>query len=192
MAKIYGVELKNVNIYQGMEDFHVDAEVYLNNQLVGLFLDEGNGGPEVMKFSCDVSTQKEFYYVAWRYFASYPEVDTLALYEYSQKDFAELKGTLPKISYKEWPDDKVALFFLNRLIYLHQLEQQYIQAKSEDYSAIVVATFYALKNAKAEPEKIFFTDGSEEMLSKVISLIEKTNHNYVISQYKSDQDFIIG
>ena len=110
--------------------------------------------------------------MAWRYFASYPEIDSLALYEFTQKEFTELKGSLPKVSYKEWPDDKVAMFFINRIIYLYQLEEQYRQAVSEGYAAIVVVKYYALKNAKAEPEKIFLTDGSEEMLGQVIALIE--------------------
>ena len=175
-----------------MEDFRVEAEVYLNGQPVGFFIDEGSGGPGMLKFNCDISTRKEFYYVAWRYFASYPEIDSLALYEFTQKEFGELKGSLPKVSYKEWPDDKVAMFFINRIIYLYQLEEQYRQAVSEGYAAIVVVKYYALKNAKAEPEKIYFTDGSEEMLGQVIALIEKTNHNYVISQYKSADDFLIG
>lgn len=192
MVKIFGVELKNVEITNGMEDFHVEAEVYLNGQPVGFFIDEGSGGPGMLKFNCDISTRKEFYYVAWRYFASYPEIDSLALYEFTQKEFGELKGSLPKVSYKEWPDDKVAMFFINRIIYLYQLEEQYRQAVSEGYAAIVVVKYYALKNAKAEHEKIFFTDGSEEMLGQVIALIEKTNHNYVISQYKSADDFLIG
>ncbi len=192
MVKIFGVELRNVEITNGMEDFHVEAEVYLNGQQVGFFIDEGSGGPGMLKFNCDISTRKEFYYVAWRYFASYPEIDSLALYEFTQKEFTELKGSLPKVSYKEWPDDKVAMFFINRIIYLYQLEEQYRQAVSEGYAAIVVVKYYALKNAKAEPEKLFFTDGSEEMLGQVIALIEKTNHNYVISQYKSADDFLIG
>ena len=192
MVKIFGVELKNVEITNGMEDFRVEAEVYLNGQPVGFFIDEGSGGPGMLKFNCDISTRKEFYYVAWRYFASYPEIDSLALYEFTQKEFGELKGSLPKVSYKEWPDDKVAMFFINRIIYLYQLEEQYRQAVSEGYAAIVVVKYYALKNAKAEPEKIYFTDGSEEMLGQVIALIEKTNHNYVISQYKSADDFLIG
>ncbi len=192
MVKIFGVELKNVEITNGMEDFHVEAEVYLNGQQVGFFIDEGSGGPGMLKFNCNISTRKEFYYVAWRYFASYPEIDSLALYEFTQKEFTELKGSLPKVSYKEWPDDKVAMFFINRIIYLYQLEEQYQQAVSEGYSAIIVVKYYALKNAKAEPEKIFFTDGSEEMLGQVIALVEKTNRNYVISQYKSADDFLIG
>ena len=192
MVKIFGVELKNLEITNGMEDFRVEAEVYLNGQPVGFFIDEGSGGPGMLKFNCDISTRKEFYYVAWRYFASYPEIDSLALYEFTQKEFGELKGSLPKVSYKEWPDDKVAMFFINRIIYLYQLEEQYRQAVSEGYAAIVVVKYYALKNAKAEPEKIYFTDGSEEMLGQVIALIEKTNHNYVISQYKSADDFLIG
>ncbi len=192
MVKIFGVELKNVEITNGMEDFHVEAEVYLNGQQVGFFIDEGSGGPGMLKFNCNISTRKEFYYVAWRYFASYPEIDSLALYEFTQKEFTELKGSLPKVSYKEWPDDKVAMFFINRIIYLYQLEEQYQQAVSEGYSAIIVVKYYALKNAKAEPEKIFFTDGSEEMLGQVIALVEKTNRNYVISQYKSTDDFLIG
>ena len=146
----------------------------------------------MLKFSCEMSTRKDFYYVAWRYFASYPEVDSLALYEFTQREFTDLKGSLPKVSYKEWPDEKVAMFWVSRIINLYQLEEQLNQAISEGYSAIVVAKFYALKNAKAEPEKIFYTDGSDEMLGQVISIIEKTNHNYVITQYKSDNDFQIG
>lgn len=192
MVKIFGVELKNVDITRGMEDFHVEAEIYLNGQPIGFYIDEGSGGPGMLKFSCEMSTRKDFYYVAWRYFASYPEVDSLALYEFTQREFTDLKGSLPKVSYKEWPDEKVAMFFVSRIIYLYQLEEQLNQAISEGYSAIVVAKFYALKNAKAEPEKIFYTDGSDEMLGQVISIIEKTNHNYVITQYKSDNDFQIG
>ncbi len=192
MVKIFGVELKNVSISQGMEDFHVEAEIFLEGKQIGLFLDEGSGGPGMLKFSCDLATRKDFYYVAWRYFASYPDVDTLALYEYSVKEFAELKGSLPKVSYKEWPDDKVAMFFINRLIYLYQLDEQFNQAKEEGYSAIVVARFFALKNAKAIPEKIYYTDGTDEMLDQVISIIEKTNRNYVLSHYKSSNDFLIG
>ena len=192
MVRIFGVELKNVNISQGMEDFHVEADVYLNGQQVGFFIDEGSGGPGILKFSCDMNLRRDFYLVAWRYFASYPEVDSLALYEFTQKEFTELRGSLPKVSYKEWPDEKVAMFFINRIIYLYQLDEQYAQARSEGYSAIVVAKFYALKNAKAEPEKIFYTDGTDEMLRQVIDIIEKTNRNYVIAQYKSYEDFVIG
>lgn len=192
MVKIFGVELKNVNISQGMEDFHVEADVYLNGQQIGFFMDEGSGGPGMLKFSCDMNLRRDFYLLAWRYFASYPEIDSLALYEYTQKDFNELRGSLPKVSYKEWPDEKVAMFFINKLIYLYQLNEQYKQACLEGYSAIVVAKFYALKNAKAELEKIFYTDGSDEMLTQVIDIIEKTNRNYVIAQYKSEEDFMIG
>ncbi len=192
MVKIYGVELRNVNISSGIEDYHVEAEVYLEGQQVGLYIDEGFGGPGMLKFSCDANTRKNFYYVAWRYFASYPEIDSLALYEYTQKEFVDLKGSLPKVSYKEWPDEKVAMFFIDRIIYLYQLEEQFVQAQKEGYKAIVVARFYALKNAKAEQEKVFYTDGSEEMLEKVISMIEKTNRNYLISQYRSNDDFIVG
>ncbi|MCR5234077.1 MAG: hypothetical protein K6E53_09240 [Lachnospiraceae bacterium] len=192
MAKIFGVELKNVNITRAMEDYHVETEIYLDGKQIGFFIDDGNGGPGMLKFNCDLSTRKEFYYVAWRYFASYPEIDSLALYEYTQKEFTELKGSLPKVSYKEWPDEKVAMFFINQIVYLYQLEEQFYQAKSEGYSAIVVARFYALKNAKAEPEKIFYTDGSDDMLKQVIDIIEKTNRNYVISQYTSVNDFMIG
>ena len=159
---------------------------------IAYYLDEGTGGPGIIKFNCGLNTRRDFYYVAWRYFASYPEVDSLALYEYTQKEFSELKGSLPKVSYKEWPDGKIAMFFVNRIVYLYQLEQQFIQAKSEGYDAIVVAKFYALKNAKAEPEKVFYTDGTDEMLKQVIAIIEKTNRNYVISQYSSEKDFIIG
>lgn len=192
MVNIFGVELKSVCISRGMEDFHVEAEVFLNGQQIGFFIDEGSGGQGMLKFSCDMNVRRDFYLVAWRYFASYPEVDTLALYEFTQKEFTELRGSLPKISYKEWPDEKVALFFINRLIYLHQLDEQYEQAVKEGYSAIVVARFYTLKNAKAEPDKIFYTDGTGEMLGQVIDLIEKTNRNYVITQYKSASDFVIG
>ncbi len=191
MAKIFGAEIRNVHITRGMEDYQVEAEIYLNGEQIGVFIDEGNGGSEALKFNCDLSTRKEFYYVAWRYFASYPEIDSLALYEYTQKEFSDLRGSLPKVSYKEWPDEKVALFFVNQIIYLYQLEEQLIQAGSEGYDAIVVARFYALKNAKAEPDKVFFTDGTEDMLNKVISIIEKTNKNYVISQYSSRDDFIM-
>ncbi|SDA76978.1 hypothetical protein SAMN02910368_02606 [Lachnospiraceae bacterium G11] len=192
MAKIFDVELKNINITWGMEDFHVEAEIYLEGQQIAYYLDEGTGGPGIIKFNCDLNTRRDFYYVAWRYFASYPEVDSIALYEYTQKEFSELKGSLPKVSYKEWPDGKIAMFFVNRIVYLYQLEQQFIQAKTEGYDAIVVAKFYALKNAKAEPEKVFYTDGTDEMLKQVIAIIEKTNRNYVISQYSSEKDFIIG
>ncbi len=192
MVKIFGVELKNVNISQGMEDFRVEADVYLNGQQVGFFMDEGSGGPGIFKLSCEINLRRDFYLLAWRYFASYPEIDSLALYEYTQKDFNELRGSLPKVSYKEWPDEKVAMFFINKLIYLYQLNEQYKQACLEGYSAIVVAKFYVLKNAKAEPEKIFYTDGSDEMLTQVIDIIEKTNRNYVIAQYKSEEDFMIG
>ena len=41
-------------------------------------------------------------------------------------------------------------------------------------------------------EKVFYTDGTDEMLKQVIAIIEKTNRNYVISQYSSEKDFIIG
>lgn len=192
MAKIFGVELRNVSIARGMEDFHVEAEIFLDGKQVGYFIDEGSGGPGMLKFNCDLTTKKEFYYVAWRYFASYPEIDSLALYEYTQKEFSELKGSLPKVSYKEWPDEKVAMFFVNRIIYLYQLEEQFNQARGEGYSAIVTVRFFALKNAKAEPEKVFYTDGSGDMLNQVIAIIEKTNHNYVVTQYCSENDFLIG
>ncbi len=192
MVNIFGVELRNVSITRAMEDFHVEAVIFLNGKQIGFFIDEGSGGPGMLKFNCDLSTRKEFYYVAWRYFASYPEIDSIALYEYTLKEFTELKGTLPKVSYKEWPDEKVAMFFINRIVYLYQLEEQYNQAKSEGYSAIVVARFYALKNAKTVPEKIFYTDGTDEMLKEVISVIEENNRNYVIKQYGSENDFHIG
>lgn len=192
MAKIYDVELKDISITQGVEDWIVEAVIQLKGELVGRFLDEGNGGPGVIKFNCDLSTRRDFYYVAWRYFASYPEIDSIALCEYTQKEFSELKSSLPKVSYKEWPDEKVAMFFVDKLLYLHQLEQQYAQAREEGYEAIMSVRYFALKNAKYVPEKIYYTDGTEQQAAQVIDMIEQENRNYIVTIYNSYDDFVIG
>ncbi len=192
MARIYDVELRNVRIDQGFEDWRLEAEVYLQGDKIGLFLDEGSGGPGALKFCCDLNARRNFYYVAWRYFASYPEIDILALYEYTQKEFVELKGSLPKVSYKEWPDEKVAIFFIDKLVYMYQLEQQYDMAAREGYNSIIVIRYFALKNAKAEPDKIYYMDGSEEDFNIIIMAIEEKNRNYIVAQYNTKSDFEIG
>lgn len=192
MAKFFDVWLDKVEISPGIEDCKINAEIFLKGEKVGMFFDEGSGGSSILKFCCEQDTKKEFYYSVWRYFASYPEIDRLALYDYTQKEFSELKGTLPKIDYKGWADEKVSIFFIDRLIYLWQIEEQFKSAMSEGYEAIVVAQFYNLKNAKASPDKIYYTDGSAEQLNQVIELIEQTNKNYTVSQYSSINDFVIG
>lgn len=189
--KVFGVELKNIQITSGMEDVHICCDIYLNSKLIGIYIDEGSGGNGFLKFCCESSEQKDFYYIAWRYFASYPEIDSIAIYEFPLKDFLEYRGNLPKVSYKGWPDHKVALFFINKLVYYYQIEQQYYQALKEGYRTILVIHYIELKDTKSRPDQIFYTDGSESQFNQVIDVINESSKNYIISQFSSEKDFMI-
>ena len=191
MAKVYGVELKNVIIDSGFENYRAQATIYLDGIEVGFFLDDGNGGTSIIKFSCDINIKSRFYYVAWRYFASYPDIDSSALLEFTQKEFIEYKSNLPKIDYKEWPDEKVAVFFVEKLLYLFQIEEQYSMATSEGYVAIAVVRFFTLKNVKAEPDRIFYFDNSAEQLNEIIAQLGNKSLNYIIRTYSCEADFDI-
>ena len=189
--KVYGVELKNMQLSPGLEDVQICCDVYLNNCKIGVYFDEGSGGNGILKFCCESFYQKDFYYTAWRYFASFPDVDSLALYEFTLKDFLEYKGNLPKVSYKEWPDEKIALFFVNKLIYLYQIELQFEQALKEGYHSILVIHYFELKNAKLRQDQIYYTDGSESQANQVIDMISNSDKNYIVTQFNSKDDFII-
>ena len=189
--KIYGVELQNIQISPGMEDIRICCDVYLNHDKIGVYLDEGSGGNGILKFCCEASEQKDFYYTAWRYFASYPDIDSIVLYDFTLKDFLEYKGNLPKVSYKGWPDDKVTLFFINKLIYLYQIEQQYYQALEEGYRTLLVIHYIELKNISSKQDQIFYTDGSESQYNQVIEMINDSSQNYIITSFSSIKDFII-
>lgn len=192
MGRIYEVELRDVQIYQTDDGMNVSADIYMKGSKVAIYLDDGAGGNGCLKFCGNDSSKREFYYVAWKYFASYPEIDSLILTEYSQSEFVKAKGNLPKVDYRDWPDEKIALFFVDKLIYLYQIEEQYINATDEGYKAIVVARFYELKNSKWRPELVFYTDGTEDQFHKVIEKIEEENKNYTVSLYRSAADFVIG
>ncbi len=192
MIRIYDVELNNVQIHQTEDGMNVSADIYMNGVKIAIYLDDGVGGNGCLKFCGDENSKREFYYVAWKYFASYPEIDSIVLTEFTQSEFVKLKGNLPKVDYKNWPDEKVALFFVDRLIYMYQIEEQYRYAIEEGYKAVVVAKFYELKNAKWRPEIVYYTDGGEDEFNRVIELIEKENKNYTLSLYRSKDDFIIG
>ena len=192
MGRIYDVELRNVQIYQTSDGLNVGASIYMKGERIALYLDDGAGGNGCLKFCGRASAKREFYYVAWKYFASYPEIDAIVLTEYTQSEYTKAKGNLPKVDYKDYPDEKIALFFVDRLIYLYQIEEQFDIAVEEGYRAVVVARFYELKNAKWRPEMVFYTDGGEEDFNKVIAKIEEESKNYTLSLYKTKEDFVIG
>ena len=192
MGRIYEVELQNVHIYQTDDGINISTDICMNDRKIAIYLDDGAGGNGCLKFCDTESSKKEFYYAAWKYFASYPEIDSVILTEYTQGEFIKAKGNLPKVDYKDWTDEKVALFFIDKLIYLYQIEEQYKIALVEGYKALIVARFYELKNAKWCPEKVFYTDGSEEEFNIVIEKIEEENKNYTVSLYRSERDFFIG
>ena len=192
MGKIYDVELRNVQIYQTNDGLNVGADIYMKGEKIAFYFDDGAGGNGCLKFCGKDDSKREFFFVAWKYFASYPEIDSIILTEYTQSEFSKAKGNLPKVDYKDYPDEKIALFFIDKLIYLYQIEEQYDIATDEGYGAVVVARFYELKNAKWRPEIVFYTDGGEEEFNKVIKKIEEDNKNYTLSLYRSKNDFIIG
>ena len=192
MGRIYEVELKDVHIYQTSDGLNVSADIYMKGEKIAMYLDDGAGGSGCLKFCGSENSKREFYYVAWKYFASYPEIDSIILTEYSQGEFVKAKGNLPKVDYKDWPDEKIALFFVDKLIYLYQIEEQYKNAVEEGYKAVVVAKFYELRNAKWRPEIVYYTDDREDEFNRVIDKIEEENKNYTVSLYRSLDDFNIG
>lgn len=192
MGRVYEIELRNVQIYQTDDGINVSVDIYMKGTKIAIYLDDGAGGDGCLKFCSNDNSKREFYYVAWKYFASYPEIDTIILTEYSQSEFVKAKGNLPKVDYRDWPDEKIALFFVDKLIYLYQIEEQYRNATDEGYKAIVVVRFYELKNSKWRPELIFYTDGTEDQFHKVIEKIEEEYKNYTVSLFRSAKDFIIG
>lgn len=192
MGRIYEVELQDVHIYQTDDGMNISADIFMKDNRIAIYIDDGAGGNGCLKFCGNDSSKREFYYVAWKYFASYPDIDSLILTEYTQSEFTKAKGNLPKVDYKDWTDEKIALFFVDRLIYLYQIEEQYSIAIEEGYKAVVVSKFYELKNAKWRPELVFYTDGTEEQFTQVINKIEEENKNYTVSLYRSLSEFIIG
>ena len=45
MAKIFGIQLKNVKQFTGWEGYGVNASVYLDGKRIGTFNDRADGGP---------------------------------------------------------------------------------------------------------------------------------------------------
>jgi len=191
MAKVFGVELRNESIIQGKDGWRVEAHIFIDNVFVGYYLDDGNGGDAIIKFECESGIISRFYYTSWRYFASYPDIDSLALYELSKKEFVEYKSCLPKVDYKGWSDEKIALIFIEKIIYLLQIEKLYQSAKAEGYDAIAVVHFYTLKNIKAEQDRVFYYDNSQEQLNEIIQKINDDCPNYILRTYSKQQDFEI-
>lgn len=192
MAKIYDVELRNTKIRQGVENWCIETDIYLQNTKVGFFLDDGYGGNSSLKYSCSKDIKNKFYYVAWRYFASYPDIDTLTLFTFTKEEFIELNTSLPKVSYRDWSDDKLALLFIEKLIYLYHLEQQFEFANMEGYSAILIVHYFTLKDIKAEQDKIYYFDNTIDQFNQIVDSITRRSRNFIVTKYESKKDFEIG
>ena len=168
MAKIYGVELKAVKYFEGMEGIGFNSNIYLNNKKIGTFSDYAFGAMEEYNF--DLKTTKEqkqeLKDIAEKYFQNYPK-------------------------YLFYPEDKITEF-LGELLTLKEREDSYKKNIKKNKDAVLIIGSFkkrtddfmdVIKDDETAVAKFYDKDIIENY-SKKQGFIE-TN------VYKSLDDFII-
>ncbi len=130
MASIYGVTIKNVKEWSGMEGIGTQANVYYNNKRIGMWTDEGNGG------CCNYDFDKNIIEPAVKkYFKDWQE---------------KYKGTIYEGLYGNDEDMQGSFYdnFMSELANLYDREKEYKKNAKNGYNVIV--KWYI----KSDPKKV--------------------------------------
>ena len=187
MAKIFGIQLKNVKQFTGWEGYGVNASVYLDGKRIGTFNDRADGGP--LDLDCDTKEAEEALLARMReYFKANPEVDSLELWQ-NRKKYKD--GNYPYTSYEKKEDEElmVGVFFgkLQKMLDLEKLYKQY--AKKYNGFAIVDFDFIHTGDCPIPRDSTYVVVDKEEAFTEVRNKVEAINKNYTMDVYRTLEDF---
>ena len=185
MAKIYGIELKNIKNFVGHEGLAFQANVYLNGKKVGTFTDDGWGGNGWLE--ADKDNRKKITDVIDKYYKDNPKIDILKVFQMTPDEFRRNrdKGTLPK----ETETFEPIYTFMWELHELKTTESEWKKGVKKGYKAIVVVKYEHVKNTPTPLDSVWYSNGSQESINSIQkSADEKSVANYIVV-YSSSDDF---
>ena len=119
MASIYGVTIKNVKEWSGMEGIATQANVYYNNKRVGVWTDDGYGGCGRFDFNTDIiKPAVEKFFKKWQ---------------------KEHKGTIYENLYGDDEHMEFSFYdnFMSEVANLYDMEKEYKKNAKKGYNVIV-------------------------------------------------------
>lgn len=181
MAKIYGVQLKSIKVWNGMEDQGMEANLYMDNHKIGSVYYGGDGGP--MNIYVDNKEDKEeFKERVNRYFKKFP-IDTTG---YDAKDYNGQKAE-EWIKFLMTPEA-----FVDELCNLNMNEKAFKKYTKEGYKLLLVCDYPIFASGNPYIQPMVF--GGSDPLKSVTTFIRKKKEAHPLLKckvYGALDDFVI-
>lgn len=195
MAKMSGVELKNVKYAVGMEGGFFQGNVYLDGKKIGFYSEDGNGGSGWFTGDSEGAEEKLLDRIREHY-RKHPEVDGLqiCMTKMTASEYAEKKnaGTLPMTDFSKEKDTSYILdVFMGALFELLEKEKSYKKGVKKGYKAYVSVGYVNVVNSPVPPDEGFFTNGSPETLAQIRAEADRKSPANEVTVYSSADDFVI-
>ena len=191
MANINGIEIKAVKTFLGMEGYARQGNVYMDNKKIGFYSEDGDGGCSWIDFACNKEIKTLFYDKVRSHFRKNPVPDHIIIYNMTLEEYAQNENNLPVMKYEQESKETVMEYFMEELLDLRELEQDYKKAVKKGYSAIVAVNYTSLSGNPLPLNEVYFTNGTQGSIDKVKSVAKKKSIAVTVKAYISPVDFKI-
>lgn len=185
MAKIYGIELKNIKNFVGHEGLAFQANVYLNGKKVGFYSQDGWGGSGWLE--ADKENREKITDVINKYYKDNPQIDSFKVFQMTPDEFRRNrdKGTLPKATTTFEPIDT----FMWELHELKTTESEWKKGVKQGYKAIVVVKYEHVRNTPMPMDSVWYSNGTRESINSIQKSADDKSVANFIKVYSSADDF---
>ena len=185
MAKIYGIELKNIKTGEGMEGMSLIGSLYLDGKRVGKYKDYGDGAYGTY----EGDREKEVNERIAQYFRENPQEDFMKLYamDVTPEDYVKMKkdGTMP---YTQEPSLDI---FIDDLFNLSNTEKGWKKAQKQGYPCFVTVRFVSLPNTPCPIDYDYSCKDDAETIERIKAEADKKCLANIVTVYRTEEDFII-
>lgn len=149
MASINNFQLKNIKKSEGRDGYKISATMYLNGQMIGTYIDFGDGSPEEVKY-ISKEAKEEMMKLIVSYAKKNPNKFIVNLYHERPKQFEEeckrFKKYHPYISDEDITIETMSansiVFIVEDFLNLYNFEKEFKKFQKKGYKAISVKEGY--------------------------------------------------
>lgn len=191
MANINGIEIKAIKTFLGTEGYARQGNVYLDKKKIGFFSEDGNGGCDWIDFECDKEIKELFFSRVRAHYKNYPALDYMKIYNMTMEEYVKQENKLPVTTYEQESNDIIMEYFMEKLLNLRELEQDYRKAVKKGYSVLISIKYISLSGNALPLDEVYYTNGTNESFKKVENAAKEKSITVIVESYTSPKDFII-